>query len=240
MRLIVLLLAGFLSSVPFAAGYAQPHANERDYIIEVLIFTQAPGEGATELPGLPHIYLPIKKRALRIGPAPAWRKLTYAAAPLYRSQRVRLTREAAALKRSDNYRLLFHEAWRMRLVSKNRSLPLLIEGGEYFDGAPELQGILNLSVARYLHLETDLFLNTFEPFVLPVEIIEEETANNSSSTVSKVLKPKAKDDVISLIKGKYQVKDSAGMHQNRRMRSGDLHFIDSPYLGLLIKIDRAP
>lgn len=212
MRLLALLLASLLMIEVAVAN--EPHRNERDYIIEVLIFTQKPGAKATELPGRPHIFLPVEEQALSIGSTPAWKKLTRLTNPRYLSQRVRLVREAAALERNEDYRLLFHEAWRMRLVSENRSIPLLIEGGDYFDAMPELQGKLNLSVARYLHLETDLYLNTFEASNLP--------------------------NAPNLTEIRYQVKDSAGMHQRRRMRSNELHFIDSPYLGLLIKIDRAP
>lgn len=206
MRLLVLLLAGLITSTTLAAEAVKPHPNERDYIIEVLVFAQQPGAGATELPGRPHLYLPIEEPALKVGPAPAWTQLNRLGGPSYWPQRIKLTKEAAALERSKDYRVLFHQAWRMRLVSEANSIPLLIEGGDYFAGMPELQGQLKLSVARYLHLETDLFLNTF--------------------------------DSVNLTS--YKVRNSAGMHQRRRMRSNELHFIDSPYLGLLIKIDRTP
>lgn len=217
MRLLVLLLAGLITSAlttsaSWAAEEVKPHPNERDYIIEVLIFAQQPGAGATELPGRPHIYLPLEESALKIGAAPAWTRLSRVTGPSYWPQRVKLTREATALERNKDYRLLFHQAWRMRLVSEAKSIPLLIEGGDYFVGMPELQGKLKLSVARYLHLETDLFLNTFEA-------VNPTNAANAAA---------------------FKVISSAGMHQRRRMRSNELHFIDSPYLGLLIKIDRAP
>lgn len=222
MRLLVLLLISWAASGVFAAG-VKSNSNERDYIIEVLIFAQQPGAGATEIAGRPHIFLPVEERALRIGTTPAWKKLIRASSPYYRSQQIRLTREAYALKNSNDYRVLFHDAWRMRLVAEPRSVPLLIEGGDYFDGIPELQGKLKLSVARYLHLETDLFFNTFEP------------ASNAP-----MLKTGTLPDSSNLTEGIYQVKDSSHMHQRRRMRSNELHFIDSPYLGLLIKVDRAP
>ncbi len=212
MRLLVLLLASLITSSTLAAEQAKPHPNERDYIIEVLIFAQQPGAKATELPGRPHIYLPLEEPALKVGAAPAWTRLSRVTGPSYWPQRVKLTREATALERHQDYRLLFHQAWRMRLVSEAKSIPLLIEGGDYFADMPELQGKLKLSVARYLHLETDLFLNTFE-------VVNAPNAVNATP---------------------YKVTSSAGMHQRRRMRSNELHFIDSPYLGLLIKIDRTP
>jgi len=251
MRFLALLLTGLLTSLAVAAQTEEPHRNERDYLIEVLIFSQKPGKGSTELPGRPHSFLPIEEPALRIGPSPAWTQLSKVLGPAYQPQEILLVKEADALKRSKDYRLLFHEAWRMRLVSEANSLPLLIEGGNYYDGMPELQGKLKLSVSRYLHLETDLYLNTFEP--LPdaakgsvEEILQSERSNplarklNNLPVIAEALEPDTLRDGSSLIEGRYQVKDSAGMHQRRRMRSGDLHFIDSPYLGLLIKIERAP
>jgi len=251
MRLLALLLASLLASLTIAADVKEPHRNERDYIIEVLIFSQKPGQGSTELPSRPHSYLPIEEPALKIGPSPAWTKISKVLGPNYQPQKLTLVRQAGALKRNNDYRLLFHEAWRMRLVSEANSLPLLIEGGNYYDGMPELQGKLKLSVARYLHLETDLYLNTFEP--LPdiaegsiEEILRSERSNpltrklNDLPVTAEALEPETLRNGSSIIEGYYQVKDSAGMHQRRRMRSGDLHFIDSPYLGLLIKIERAP
>ena len=250
MRLLALLLAGLLTSLAIAAEVEEPHRNERDYIIEVLIFSQKPGESSTELPGRPHSYLPIEEPAIRIGPSPAWTQLSKVLGPSYQPQEVLLVREAAALERNKDYRLLFHEAWRMRLVAEANSLPLLVEGGDYFDGMPELQGKLKLSVARYLHLETDLYLNTFEPLPEAAEgSVEEILQSGRSNPLARklndlpvsveALEPDALRHGSRLIAGRYQVKDSAGMHQRRRMRSGDLHFIDSPYLGLLIKIERA-
>lgn len=246
MRFIALLLISLLTAASVAAEEA--HRNERDYIIEILVFAQNPGAEATERPGRPQTYLPLKEAAIKIGPSPAWEQLTYLPSPTYQPQALKLTREAAALKRSKEYRLLFHEAWRMRLVAEANSLPLLIEGGDYFDGLPELQGKLKLSVARYLHLETDLYLNSFQLLPEAVEgsvdqLLQTERNALARSTLDSTAKTEALEakkirNGSSLIHGAYQVKASAGMHQRRRMRSGELHFIDSPYLGLLIKIDR--
>ncbi|GLR64705.1 CsiV family protein [Marinospirillum insulare] len=240
MRLLVLLLASLVASKAVANTEATPHPNERDYIIEVLIFSQQPGKGSTELPGKPHTFSPLQEPALQIGPSPAWSQLTKQPSGNYLPQEALLVREADALKRNKDYRLLFHETWRMRLVSEDRSLPLLIEGGDYYDGMPELQGKLKLSVARYLHLETDLFLNTFEPLAESNQDTPLARSLHPLPLAEEQLDPSKLRKGSSLVEGQYKVKDSAGMHQRRRMRSGDLHFIDSPYLGLLIKIERAP
>lgn len=241
MRLLVLLLASWVASGVFATE-VKSNPNERDYIIEVLIFAQQPGAGATELSGRPHIYLPLEQTALKIGTAPAWTRLSRVTSRSYWPQKTKLNREATALNRSEDYRLLFHEAWRMGLVAEPKSLPLLIEGGDYYAGMPELQGKLKLSVARYLHLETDLFFNTFESTANHLSNNKKPLIKTASQFAagSQALEASALPKGSNLIEGIFQVKSSAGMHQHRRMRSNELHFIDSPYLGLLIKIDRAP
>lgn len=247
-----LLLASLLATPVLAQEELQPHRNERDYIIEVLVFTQVPGANTTEKPGRAHRFDLLERTALPIGPSPAWARLTLESGPNYEPVAHQLTREATALQRSRDYRLLFHEAWRMPVTAEERSLPLLIEGGQYYDGQPELQGQLKISVARYLHMETDLYFNRFETLPEAARGSVDELLQNSlgplqlsTPPLAGLLQPQSLTadnlrDGSSWVEGRYQVTDSARMHQRRRMRSNELHFIDSPYMGLLIRIDRAP
>ncbi|SFB82944.1 Peptidoglycan-binding protein, CsiV [Marinospirillum celere] len=257
MRLILLLVALIGMLLPWQAVVADeldelvPHRNERDYIIEVLIFSQQPGSGATELPGPPKIFQPLETAAYMVGPSPYWARLNQGPLQLYQPRELQLNRQARALERSSDYRLLFHDAWQMHVVGEDRSVPLLIEAGDYYGGQPELLGQLKLSVARYLHLETDLYLHTFEPLAqqpgssaLNQLLIQNRSSLEHQDSLSKHLSGRLADDQESaspLMTGQqFQIKESAQMKQRRRMRSGELHFIDSPYLGLLIRIERAP
>lgn len=257
MRVLLLLVALVGLFLPWQALVADeleeliPHRNERDYIIEVLIFTQQPGSGATELPGPPQFFEPLETAAYMLGPAPYWTRLSQGPLQLYQPKELQLTRQARALERSSDYRLLFHDAWQMRVVGEDRSLPLLVEAGNYYGGQPELFGKLKLSVARYLHLETDLYLHTFEALDQPASasplnqllIQNRSSLQTDLSFSSRLAEPTADDQQQTsplLTEQAYQIKESAPMKQRRRMRSGELHFIDSPYLGLLIRIERAP
>jgi len=245
-----LLLCLFLVPLATWAEELLPHRNERDYIIELLVFTQHPGSGATELPGAPKVFQPLESAAYMLGPSPFWARLSQGPMQLYQPRELELTRQAQALQRSDDFRLLFHDAWQMPVVSEGRSLPLLLEAGDYYAGQPELIGQLTLSVARYLHLETDLYLHTFEPLeTSPSSSALNQFLNrNRSSLDTSTRLPSSSEQVTAdqdgqlsqLISQEYQIKESAQMQQRRRMRSGELHFIDSPYIGLLIKIERAP
>lgn len=248
--LTLLLVSSLLPFTLAAEEELQPHRNERDYIIEVLVFTQPTGRNTTEMPGRPKIFEPLHSPALKIGPSPAWTRLSYFPLQAYTPAEPMLTREAAALRRNADYRLLFHDTWRMPVTAEERSLPLLIEGGEYYDGFPELQGQLKISVARYLHVETDLYFSRFKPVENPQETSVTQLLQhshhpllNAQPSLPQRLQKIAPDEIRNgsrLIEGRFQVSDSAKMHQRRRMRSGELHMIDSPYFGLLIKIERAP
>lgn len=213
-RLTRSLLGGlFLTCLATTSALGEVRHNERDYRIEILIFTQIPGEGASEMPSAPYQPMPLNIATHRIGETPFWQSISEITPHPVRSVPTQLNRQARALERSDDYRLLFHQAFQMHVVGRDRSLPLLIEGGERFAGHPELIGQLHLSVARFLHLETDLHLNHFE---------QQEQIENEEQT--------------SLL---YELTASSPMQQRRRMRSSELHFIDSPRLGLLIFIERA-
>lgn len=113
----------------------------------------------------------------------------------------KLTAVAEALRRSNNYRPLAHLHWRQALMEPAAAQPIDIaslSGATEDRTNPRVEGSLRLSVARYLHLETDL------------RLVEDE---------------------------RYMPQDSQAavyrLRQSRRMRSGELHYIDHPRLGVL-------
>lgn len=227
----LLILSGVLLLSLLGANGVLANPNERNYKVEILVFAQEPGDGTTEIPGPAKVFTPVTSPALLLGKTPAWKELISSGTKIFNSKDLNpeLTRQAAALEKNSNYRLLVHQAWDMHIVGADRSVPILIEGGDYYGKTPELQGILYLNVARYLHLETDLFLHNFNKLNAENPDLDINTPNFNSEEVS---------DLSTNHAGNFQIKSSAGMHQKRRMRSSELHFIDSPYLGLLIRIDR--
>lgn len=72
-----------------------------------------------------------------------------------------LNRQADALKYSKTQRLLFHEAWRQPVKSPSSAPSIVIAAGERYGDHRELEGSFNLSVSRYLHLSTNLWLTDF-------------------------------------------------------------------------------
>jgi hypothetical protein len=119
----------------------------------------------------------------------------------------KLTAVAEALRRSNNYRPLVHLHWRQALMepAAAQSIEIASLGGAREDRTnPRVEGSLRLSVARYLHLETDLRL---------IEDVRYMPQDNQAAVYS--------------------------LRQSRRMRSGELHYIDHPRLGVLALVTPA-
>ncbi len=212
------------------------------------------------------------------------------------------------------YRLLYHRAWRQPIGPASDAGNILIRGGDKFDNHFELEGSISLSVERYLHIHTNLWLSRFvnnlgfdnSPWpVLPepqITVIRNEAlsppivddsvedgieqptpgaqpppqdsgdqdsgdsaaiGSNPSSNGPSPYDPSAYgpagldsfdtnsafansnsysaftsfDSMFSGFDNRQYVADrTVTLRQHRRMRSNELHFIDHPMMGLLIKI----
>ncbi len=120
-----------------------------------------------------------------------------------------------SLSRSSGYRPLAHLLWRQTVQDPKAALPvdvLALQG--YSAGGslpvPHLEGTILVSVSRYLHVATDLRL-------------VEATQSYVSSTMNGTAPGIGAAPVYR-------------MQQQRRMRSGELHYIDHPRFGLLVQI----
>ncbi len=69
----------------------------------------------------------------------------------------------AQRRRIDNsagLEVLMHQSWLQRIPSREVALPLILDGPVQFGDYPELQGSVLFYSGRYLHIATDLWLNT--------------------------------------------------------------------------------
>ncbi|WP_226647283.1 CsiV family protein [Microbulbifer variabilis] len=174
----------------------------------------------------------------------------------------KLDNKAAALERGGD-RILFHKAWHQVLEQKHKSPAILIDGGEAFAGHTQLEGSITLSVSRYLHLSTNLWLSDFstpasaEGIRLPLRpsntsIPSAEEASlplahegdNSFSNLEArdAHRPAGRQGPMNLnaslpaVQQPVYVMRAAHLQHERRMRSGQLHYIDHPAFGILIEI----
>jgi len=182
------------------------------YDIELILFKQgASGSEATENwpedPGSPdwteavNLLPPSSEETLR--PYALLPKATW-----------RLNAQFNALRRARGAMdPLFHQAWRQP-VAASRAAESIYLGPDLTHNnrtpPPPFEGLIKISVSRYLHIELDILLN----------------GTNNSLPFSTL------DTLSSPTRG------SIRFHANRRMRSGELHYIDHPRIGALILISR--
>lgn len=167
-------------------------------------------------------------------------------------QERQLTQEVRALRRDKRYQVLFHQAWRQPVVEYDKAPALLIHGGNQFGEHFELSGSLTLSVSRYLHLKTNLWLSEFvanygqERLDWP-ELPARPSLNKQEGYSLLFDQPEqglwsqfssGNEEYSSILAQPYLPKQVVLLEQKRRMRSTELHYIDHPLLGLLVKITR--
>lgn len=173
-------------------------------------------------------------------------KLSYKKLP---SKNYHLNEEVERISESKTHRVIFHTAWRQPGLDKNQALPihftkevapLIIEKDltetqisnqiEQDSALPLLptkeptpailEGILRVTLSRYLHLEAELTFKNKLPEVIksdnPFSVLDNEQERTELE----------KQGVIHL------------KQKRRRIRSNELHYVDHPVLGILVNITR--
>lgn len=180
------------------------------------------------------------------------------------SKQKNLNDMAMQMRLRQGYRLLFHEAWFQQLESSSRSKPVFIEGGQWYDPYFELSGTVTLSVDRYLHVRTNLWLAEFttraEARAVPwhargvkqlqANLPTREQALNRA--LAKDSEPRVSESRFnvggeSLALFEYEQANVANRGENlaevvyvledsRRVNSKEYHYFDHPRFGVIVKL----
>ena len=187
------------------------------YQFEIIVFERiAPGAGTTEAwpddPGTPSLLdaVPLRIRAPK-QQDDSGEPVPFATLPKSAWQ---LAEHEQRLKRSRNYRPLLHLAWRQQVTDPRRAqrlylkLPQKNQSRAAPEAPPKVEGTISLGVERYLHLQVDLLLRRLEMA---------DTQNSRQGRLTGL--------------GPYY--QPYRLQSQRRMRSGELHYLDHPILGVL-------
>ena len=130
-----------------------------------------------------------------------------------------LDNQVKAITRQQQLRPILHQRWRAPLPARDAPLPLYIssevddEHPETEAGFPRVAGFISVTVARYLHFAPTLWYHADTlggaPLVLPMVESAPPTPNVKYMQLA----------------------------ESRRMRSGDLHYLDHPKFGIVVRID---
>ena len=179
-------------------------------------------------------------------------------------ERMKELRQDAARMRSAGYDILLHSSWLQPVVAQDNARPIILDrsGDPDVTAWPSLQGTITLHLSRYLHLRTRLWLNTRGDYLHPEWRMPEPPRSPSSVEFTiptlegrqwlagtrdqpgiEVTRPDASvqlppesEAMENGIDSGYPWGHAILLEQSRRMRSGELHYLDHPVLGVLIKL----
>jgi hypothetical protein len=172
-------------------------------------------------------------------------------------QQLEFDGKAAYMNRSGKYQILFHKAWAQPVVGKSKALSLILDRSGDGRDWPRLQGSIKLYIARYLHLQTDFWLNTDGEYLdgtwrmpapplafaavgasqPPLEpsppaepgMTDFQPSPQLPETMNSAIESSAPDSL-------YPFRHAVTLRQHRRMRSNEVHYIDHPMLGVVVKL----
>ncbi|RZA04166.1 MAG: hypothetical protein EOO68_08850 [Moraxellaceae bacterium] len=192
--------------------------NERWYQVEMIIFSRSESNPQEQWPKDIKLSYPTNIVNLKSG---ASDESGFSLLP--QNERL-LNAQASTIARSGSYSLLFHQAWRQMIYSRNTNI--LITGGKPYNSHQELEGSISLSVAQFLKVQTNFWLTQFSPLGVVVEGIDGwPELPPLPNTFDHNEKP-----------ADYVTKRIVKIAQQRTMRSNEVHYIDHPLLGIVIKI----
>ena len=205
------------ASISFAQTDSDTRENhERMYQVEMIIFSRPEASSQEQWPT--NIKLSYPENAADLSSESSVPEgVTFVPA----NERL-LNAQATTLARSGSYTLLYHQAWRQMIYGNKRNF--LISGGKVYNGHHELEGSISLSVAQYLKVQTNLWLIQFAPAGTPVNETWPELPES----------PVGAEGAAD--KQDYVTRRIVKLSQQRTMRSNEVHYIDHPLLGIIIKI----
>ncbi len=211
----ILLLGSF--SVQAQTEAENPQSHERMYQVELIVFSRAETNPQEYWPTDVKLSYPENLVNLKTeGNSSDGFSVLPASERLLNSQ-------AATLARSGTYTLLYHQAWRQMIYGRKTNI--FINGGKVFGNHQELEGSIALSVGQYLKIQSNLWLTQFVP------------AGTNLTESWPELPPSPFADTTQTDKNQdFLIKRIIKVSQERSMRSNEIHYIDHPLLGIIVKI----
>jgi len=175
-----------------------------------------------------------------------------------------LNAEAQKLARNSHFDVLFHQAWRQIIGHKSTAKNIIISGGKQFGQYQELEGTISLSVATYLKLQTNLWFSQFDVNIgqeqtiqwpeIPVRpnytkltdlaldadvdltqaLAKENNAWNNGETVATDVS--TTDGSTTEPQDGFMTRQIILVKQARDMRSNEVHYVDHPVVGIILKV----
>jgi hypothetical protein len=207
----------------------------RWYQVEVILFSQD-SEGFRGSEQWPNDYrLPDSQNAIELRPYSEGERVAFS---LIASEGLQLNGEADRVRADPDLRLLTHMAWIQPGLESEKTKGVrlaLRHEDELAQQAivdpftpPALEGVLTLTLSRYLHIKADLLYR------------EARRDGEFEDSMEANYQPPGPVDLFMLSENNESLPWSPWqiyrMEESRRMRSNELHYLDHPMFGMLVRV----
>jgi len=241
LRRLIIPLPALLAA---AAGSAQG----AEHRLEMVVFQRSLQTAQTVVQYSPAALalIPARFNSLGVLTEPETEALpvqTFSTAPLQK-----LSHAASRLQNQDGYRILYQAAWRQPLTNSPNAIPLRVRGLERAPGVYELDGVLTISRDRFLHADIDLGFS--ELSLMPglqatalsdaaeysIQATDSEIANAAQKSAHRLLESEALE-LHQEGSGQWQATSSYRITTRSKLESGEINYLDHPYLGVLLYVE---
>jgi hypothetical protein len=245
----LLLIASIYSTISVAQS-----RHEGLYQVEMVVFARKNANTQEQFPDTIKLRYPNPLEQLRDAPTDTIDANNIHYIRLDDTQKT-LSSAVNQLKRNEAVDVLFHESWQQPITSEKNSRNIVIAGGPKFGDHFTLEGSIKISVATYLKLSTNLWHSEFSsvpqesensklfelpPRPLPPKTIEELEKEASLDTLfeqnTNPLNETSETTITASNQPVFQATNVILMQQSRDMKSDEVHYIDHPILGVVVKV----
>lgn len=253
------LLGAALGALLFSQASMAPA--QTPYRVELMVFANVAGGAAEQWEALPELAYPEGARLLidprqtsgipstalvdQLSSPPAdpnvAQMTTSEAYVLLPASERELGARAASMRSSGRYRILFHETWVQPIPGQTAAEPVVMDSG---DGEwPELQGTVTLYQSGEAILETNMWLNTAGEYLPGAWRMPPPPRASIQAAPTQPEAVEASLDAAGSVGGaamdglgEYPYRHAVLLQESRRLRTGEVYYIDHPMLGVVVKI----
>ena len=233
----VSLVLGLVLAVAPPCLLAQQQNERHLYQAEIVVLERIidPGQVEERMAGRIPAPAPALEEKLWVVREDGTRETTLDLVP---PEKMHLGEPARRLERSGKYRVLVTAAWREEFPPDYKGAPMAVAAGKWLTDAHqrEIQGYISIERLRFLHVTAAL--NHWQPAPVPPVTPEPippwapgQVVPFNQGILGKdpLLLPRARVQPLELV---------TWLQETRRMRSGEIHFMDSPTVGVLVYFKR--
>ncbi|MGQ7274509.1 CsiV family protein [Marinobacter sp. V034] len=146
-----------------------------------------------------------------------------------------LRSSAARLENSGRFKVLMAKGWVQSFPPNYKGQPLRVSVGDLIPGSDkrQIEGYINVDRLRYLHVTAHL--NNWQAATASKPPADtNQTGSDASNSPYTAAQTGAADAPLTTATASDKAQLLTWLHETRRMRSGEIHYLDSPTIGLLV------